>query len=717
MKPKVVTRADEIEPLLARVCAIADKNRFAFGFLPQIAYVDLAIREQVWIAQTDANDLAGYVLFGTGKARIRIFQLYVDQAERGRGIGSTLVAEVKRLAGDRGYQTVSARVAADLPANQFWEEQGFRIIRQVPGGQTKNRLINERLFEVAGASLWSSTAAVKDAQLLTLALSQPVLSVANYAIDVNVLLDVTKNRDHAALVRDVISGAIRNEYRLCVTSELSKELERASSKVNVDPVLNLARGLPTLPSVPSQAVKTLHQELRSLLFTDPGRSPKRHLNDESDVMHLAMCIHHKVSGFITRDAAILRAAVLILEKYALEVLSPADLSSGESRRDDGIAALRASIEGSSFTVAVLDEAARGEAELFLDRHGLAKVSQTILDPGTDQSLRTRLIFRRDVGVAAIATWTPLSRHGRELHVFLIVDDQASHSERAVDHVLETAGNSVVGRDMVRIVLHTLPTQAATRETARKRGFELLRNTSDGLFISVRYAHGGVITEKNWSEFVQQLQAATGLEITTRCPTHSELANTGLLVKHRNNDYTKLISLFELETSLSPVLIIGKGRPAVMTPIREDYANDLISASTRQFTLFAKEAPTHLERAYFGRPGMERAFARGAIVVFYISGRRNEAVGLGRVTAAGRYSLSDAFQIFSRQGVLAHEEMQEISQDGYVGVFTFDAYRNLPKPIGFATLRAEGIANAANLVTSQQISRDQLLRIMSLSQGK
>jgi hypothetical protein len=44
------------------------------------------------------------------------------------------------------YITISARVAADLPANDFWERVGFRCIRTEVWGATTGRRINVRRY-------------------------------------------------------------------------------------------------------------------------------------------------------------------------------------------------------------------------------------------------------------------------------------------------------------------------------------------------------------------------------------------------------------------------------------------------------------------------------------------------------------------------------------------------------------------------------------------
>jgi hypothetical protein len=656
------------------------------------------------------------LLFGHTRSRIRVFQLYVTESHRGHNIGRELISELKNHAASKGVQTVTARVAADLPANHFWERQGFRIARQLRGGASSDRIINDRLFEVCGCSLWEPTDSSGPELSKWPVQQQPILSTPTFAIDLNVLFDVVKDREHATLVQDIIGNAMGNEYRLCVTAEFARELERRSEPEKGDPILKLARSLPTLPDVPSTSLTTLKEGLKTLLFPEPGRSVKRAPNDQSDLSHLALCIHHKISGFVTREAAILKKARDISETHGIEVFSPADLLASIAVRITDVFPIRARIGGTTFAFSPLEEKDRERAERFLASLGLSRPRiNLVLASGTKSSPRTRIIFTLGEVVIAFASWET-SRN--ETTVYLVANESLPVAQRAVEHVLQSVANALSGAHLTRICFSTHLSQVASRETATKRGYVLSSSqpTEDGFVAHSRYGYPGIVSEKNWERFSTELEAATGSRITRRFPTYSELSNTGLLFEYPSTNTKTVVPLFRLETAFSPVLVLGRGRPAVISPIQEDFANELIPLATRQYALLAKEAPAHLERAYYGKPGIERAFPRGAVVIFYISGKRNEAVGFGRVTASGRYPIDVALSTFSRQGVLSGDDLAAIGSNGHVGVFTFDSYRNFRRAIPFSALRNNGIANAANLVTSQQISYEQLRDVFALGES-
>lgn len=75
----------------------------------------------------------GYLLFGGRYPTFKITQLFVDRKFRKNGIGSKMLSEFEAYAEKNNFLTISARVAADLPANIFWEKSGYELLKQVKG--------------------------------------------------------------------------------------------------------------------------------------------------------------------------------------------------------------------------------------------------------------------------------------------------------------------------------------------------------------------------------------------------------------------------------------------------------------------------------------------------------------------------------------------------------------------------------------------------------
>src|SRR6185295_5754397 len=111
----------------------------------------------------------------------------------------------------------------------------------------------------------------------------------------------------------------------------------------------------------------------------------------------------RVSGFITRESAILRQSRALLERYGVEALSPADISA-EGQREKVVTPIRADVAGSILRVAALNEGDRRRVELFLQRQGVQDQRlRVILDSGTTASPRARAIFSLNSTIVGFAS--------------------------------------------------------------------------------------------------------------------------------------------------------------------------------------------------------------------------------------------------------------------------------------------------------------------------
>ena len=130
-------------------------------------------------------------------------------------------------------------------------------------------------------------------------------------------------------------------------------------------------------------------------------------------------------------------------------------------------------------------------------------------------------------------------------------------------------------------------------------------------------------------------------------------------------------------------------------------------------LFSRyDSTLRIERAYFLDARKHTYFHPGTLVVFYVSGKRGQAVALARVTFSDSLTKTQAVLNLSRQGVLTEDEIHQQANDrGEVSAFTFDNVMTFPCSIDYGTLKRIGCVNAANLVTAQRISYESLVRIV------
>jgi L-amino acid N-acyltransferase YncA len=60
--------------------------------------------------------------------------------------GAELVGRLIRKAEAEGYERISAWVADDIPANDFWNAMGFRLHGQRAGGSKRGRMHNAWVY-------------------------------------------------------------------------------------------------------------------------------------------------------------------------------------------------------------------------------------------------------------------------------------------------------------------------------------------------------------------------------------------------------------------------------------------------------------------------------------------------------------------------------------------------------------------------------------------
>lgn len=712
----LLTHPSETETLALEVAALADSHRTSFGFLPAASYEEAAARGRLWIAIAPSDAIAGYLFFGGRHPNIRVSQLFVREHVRATGLGKHLIDKLKEHAARTGIQTISARVAADLSANQFWSNCGFKLVQQLPGGHQSNRVINLRVFEVPDACLWNAgeVPPVEVGDVLLKARA-PAL-IPSYVLDLNVLFDVINDRPDLHSARQILAAAMSAQLQLKVTAEFARELERHSTGTDVDPVLKLARALPSLPVVPESLLEPTVATLRSLIFPEQNRSKKRASNDNSDLVHLASCIHHKAAAFLTREKAILRQAGVIQERFGLEVLSPADVLQQEPTKSSSV--ISAVVGQSTLHLAELSEHDRASAESFLRRVLRGADVERILDPGSSSAPRKRWFGSNEKDeIVGVLTYSAAGSIDRCIRAHLITGSSVSVQRAFLDHALQAISKSQPQRHFCTVELAVYQPDEQALSILKARGYSIDGAAHEPGFIQFRrVGYKGVVGLGEWNGFRSHLARATDAQLPEQVPTFDEAKHSGLLLRLPHSQGIAQRSLASFEVAYGPLVLLLPGRPAAIVPIREVHAVELLSLERQQLGLLpGKEAQLHIERAYFGKAGFERAFARDGIVIFYVSGAeggRKAAVGLARVTYAAKIPTVKARTEFGRYGVLETQNMEEMaSTAGELGVFGFDSIHLFRNEISYEKLCAMGCVGGANLVTAQKLTEAQVARIV------
>lgn len=711
---KILKSYKETRGYVSQVRQLADENKKSFGFLPKNAYEYAASHGRLWIAVNEKGEMQGYLLFGGRHPRLKVFQIYVCDEYRGSGVGKKMIDELIKHAESRYYSTITANVATELQANRFWQhkDMGFSLIEQMPGERNR-RPKNVYLLELRSSVLFME-ATVEQPEITYI--NQPILRTASYAIDLNILLDVVKkDRDEEKVARNLLSSAMVGKVSLSVSYELQKELERHIENGN-DPVLQFAKGLPTLPGLPPKVLTELTDELRGILFPGSDKTRKRGGRDESDLIHLASCIHHKAYGFITRDSRILRHADELKEKFNLEIASPIDLydpfdeEEFSRRQTIEVESERRQIKASN-----LQEEERLSAEKFLKTFQIPnQQALSCLDSGTTVFPRKRLVFYSGEEIVGVGSWDKNAKANQNsIVVYLYVDEKHPESEKAIDYLLGAAMESSIYGKLARLDLQCADKQLKTRETAVQRGFRF----REGMSLSLsKLTFKGVVTKSNWNQFKRQFEKESGLVVITDVmPDHKELQNTGVTWKRQSSQSLSTTSLFSFETLISPGSLIAPGRDGAIVPIKEQYADQLINSVRTQATFLPDpEAVLRLERAYFLDASKQKLLSPGKIIVFYVSGSKlggKQAVGLARVTFVDTLTKRQAVIRLGRQGVLTEEQIkQRANKSGEIAAFTFDNFLQFHNPVSYKDLKKIGCGKA-NFVTIETLPSKKLLEIV------
>ena len=128
IKAIILEEVEETTPYLDEIITFADNNKHALGFFQNSVFYEKAAQGKIWIAvEEKSRTLLGYLIYGGIFPRIRIYQLFVSPESRARGIGSKLILDLVEFGERNCYQTVIARVGADLQANKFWEKNGRKL--------------------------------------------------------------------------------------------------------------------------------------------------------------------------------------------------------------------------------------------------------------------------------------------------------------------------------------------------------------------------------------------------------------------------------------------------------------------------------------------------------------------------------------------------------------------------------------------------------------
>jgi hypothetical protein len=222
----------------------------------------------------------------------------------------------------------------------------------------------------------------------------------------------------------------------------------------------------------------------------------------------------------------------------------------------------------------------------------------------------------------------------------------------------------------------------------------------------------IVTPENWAATVDDLQALAQLRLPSTCPAFKDIDQQIEVLCPDGN--RRFVRLHEIESGLSPAVLCLPGRPAVITPIKRAFAEQLLEHSPQATFLPRARAAQYLERHYLSAKRTLRYFKRGTIMLFYESGRDGGAAAVVAVARVRRAYLKPEKAIDQTDfdpSVLSADTLSSIGSSKSKTVTAFDNLIVLRKPVPLASLQKLGCGEPNHLLSTRPITSEQLTKIL------
>ncbi len=690
--------------------ALADNEKEAVGFLPEAAYSDAIKygRLVVMLAQVDdASEVAGFILSSGVFPHARVQQIVVAPSHRRAHVASALLNDVISHLEARGYLTISAAVASDLPVAQaFYERNGFVARHSRQGGLARGRTIILRARDLDTASFFSLIEPSATApNAIDLGLRQRSAGHAPlYVMDLNMLFDLVRDRTRSALANRLFGAALAHQIRLAVAPEFLVELERTTVGEASDPILKLARQLPRLPVADRCETDRLSGIVHNLIFSGQSPVESNSPQAQSDARHIAQAALARASGYVTSDGKLLAGREQLLQQVGIDVAS----------LDEFVALLPAEttmetaphLKGTNFEIKPIS---RDVLQRYLTEHGVSRaiVTEFASNDLSRERINARGIYEAGDVVAVGVCVAPDNIDAPARIAVHVRPDQVS-CETYADYLIDVECWAACAKGPTTIEMPSVPGQAAVRRAATLRGFLPVANGDRRIKVAI----GRPVTATNWTAVARQTRGRTGLRLP-ETPPDASTVQYGVTVQGPDGKQAT-VRLTALEDALGPTILVWPGRDGMIIPIAKAYADDLLGTGA-QFPLFGSpEAAFVARRTYFNTPRAAALMRPGSPILFYESKRSR---GQGAVLAAARIvdvtvvrktQVSDELL---RRAVV--EDIEPLSASSDVLATTFDNLLRFPVPVTLDRLRDLGAVGPANLQTTTALQSTTLSTILDL----
>jgi hypothetical protein len=702
----------DVSPFLSDLRAAADANRDALGFLPASVYKEFAQQGNLFVIVERAGKLryAGHLLFTRRVPRASVIQMFVLSKDRKNGLATQMLRRLKALLTAESYISIGARVAEDLTAaNAFWEREGFYIQRTEPGGASRERTILIRSHELPTPQLFPPT---QYNALNPLGLSIPNPGdVPLFLLDLNVLFDFSPKRLRRDRAVDIIHAERMNFCRVAVSDEALKELARTALPGRTDPMEAFISVFPTFPLADNAQADSLMSEVAEIIFGS-GQMSRLSANDMSDVRHVTTTIQNELAGFITSDSAVLEAGPKLGQRFAIQIVSP-EAFTLETHKKPNASQIESTREAPMSLEELLPVDASQVQRLL---SGLGLSGSAIAGGWLPTRPESRVAIHRAVWQedTLLGFTTQPALNVMEALALKMAVDETQSSARDAARALFVDFFDRQPRGTPKLVqLHLAPQQSEAREIAHSYGFS---GTSEQQIL-IKALSGQILTPHNWNAGREHLRTAVNISLPDRVPVYRHADQQIELLTADGN--RRFFSLHTLEDRLSPMLICLPGRPAVITPIRRDFAQRLLRHSRQGSLLPDDKCSLFQERHYLSDSRTLKRLSRGTLMFFYESlkgGGSGAIVAIGRVVRSYLKAMELLMPADLLQSVMTPETLSTIGDSSMKTVTVFDNVFVLSSPVSLRRLQELGCGTPNDLITTHGIDDARSLAILDEALG-
>jgi hypothetical protein len=515
-----------------------------------------------------------------------------------------------------------------------------------------------------------------------------------------------------------MSAAFNNIVRLSVTEEFAVELRRSHAPSKVDPILEFALQLPTLPAPVEGISESTIQDLARIVFPERASLGKITVQDRSDLTHLAIASHHKIAGFVTAEEALVKASSALERQYAIRVVHVRHLAKLLRSATEILSPLAIGFADGDLRLSEVDASHESGIRALAESLALPDdLRSLVLAQGAQANTRRTLVVSVGCEVICAAFWRPQSTLQGSLEAVVLADEDQASSEVALDALLNRLSRSASCNGPTRIQLLISNAYLLAQQLALRFGFTCCTGDSAEFSRFQRLSVGAPVSARSWPGVQRTLCSLADMRFPANLPA---IAGDDVRIPFEHTDGKQyVIDLFDLETALSPTLFLLAGRSAVLVPIKARYADHLLGTACQASLLPTLQAEVLHSRTYFSSSRNRGLFPKGTPLVFYESGGFNgrcAAIALARVRNT---SVVPKRQVASAQiesGVLDEVELIEITSGEQVAATTIDNVMRFRCPVGLNRLRELGCVDRSNAVTSRRITPEQLQRIANEGQG-